>query len=139
MMMRRIFCTLFLFMVTGLAWAEGNLDVDSPVIGQLKVTMAARHAQLKPYYESGAVGLANDGTIVVREAGAVPLAQRQNVLRLTAADNEDRAALYREIARANGNPAWEKDIRATFAQRWIDRAPAGWWVQNATGAWQQKK
>jgi uncharacterized protein YdbL (DUF1318 family) len=61
------------------------------------------------------------------------------VVRLTAADNEDRAALYREIARVNGNPGWEKDIRATFAQRWIDRAPANWWVQNATGAWQQKK
>ena len=136
-MMRRLFCLLVL--VSNLAFAEGNLDVDSPVISQLKTSMAMRHTQLKPFYESGALGLANDGTIVLRDAGAVSLAQRQNVLRLSAADNEDRAALYREIARVNGNPGWEKDIRATFAQRWIDRAPAGWWVQNATGAWQQKK
>lgn len=137
MMMRKLL--LLLCLMANLAFAEGNLDVDSPAITQIKSSMASRHTQLKPYFESGAVGLTNDGAIVLREAGAVPLAQRQNVARLTAADNEDRAALYREIARVNGNPGWEKDIRATFAQRWIDRAPAGWWVQNATGAWQQKK
>ena len=137
MMTRKLL--LLLCLMANLAFAEGNLDVDSPAITQIKSSMASRHTQLKPYFESGAVGLTNDGAIVLREAGAVPLAQRQNVARLTAADNEDRAALYREIARVNGNPGWEKDIRATFAQRWIDRAPAGWWVQNATGAWQQKK
>ena len=137
MMMRKFIFLLCLF--TNLAFAEGNLDVDSPAITQIKTSMTARHLQLKPYFESGALGLTNDGAIELREAGVVPLAQRQNAARLTAADNEDRAAMYREIARVNGNPGWEKDIRATFAQRWIDRAPAGWWVQNATGAWQQKK
>lgn len=137
MMLRRL---LFLIaLCSGLAFAQGNLDVDSPAINQLKSSMSARHAQLKGYYDSGALGLANDGTIVLRDAAIVPLAQRQNVARLVAAENDDRAALYREIARVNGNPQWEKDIRATFALRWIDRAPAGWWVQNATGSWQQKK
>jgi uncharacterized protein YdbL (DUF1318 family) len=137
MMLRRLFFLLFFF--ASAVFAEGNLDVDSPVINQLKASMVSRHGQLKPFYDSGAVGLANDGSVLLRDAAAVPLAQRQTVARLAAADNEDRAALYREIARVNGNPAWEKDIRATFAQRWIDRAPAGWWIQNATGAWQQKK
>jgi uncharacterized protein YdbL (DUF1318 family) len=136
-MLRRLFFLLFFF--ASAVFAEGNLDVDSPVINQIKASMASRHGQLKPFYDSGAVGLANDGSVLLRDAAAVPLAQRQTVARLAAADNEDRAALYREIARVNGNPAWEKDIRATFAQRWIDRAPAGWWVQNTTGAWQQKK
>jgi uncharacterized protein YdbL (DUF1318 family) len=137
MMLRRLLVLFLLF--ASVAFAEGNLDVDSPAINQLKSSMSARHAQIKGYYDSGALGLVNDGSIVLRDAGAVPLAQRQNVSRLVAAENDDRAALYREIARVNGNPSWEKDIRATFAQRWIDRAPAGWWVQNATGAWQQKK
>ena len=100
--------------------------------------MAERHKALEPFYASGAVGLARDGTVALRDAAAVPLAQRQAATRLVAAENEDRAALYREIARINGNPAWEADIRATFGQRWIDRAPAGWWVQNATGIWQKK-
>ncbi|MFY9326419.1 MAG: YdbL family protein [Georgfuchsia sp.] len=137
MMLRRLF--FLFFILTGVAFAQGNLDVDSPVINQLTTSMSSRYAQLKPYYVSGAIGLANDGNVVLRDASVVPLAQRQAANRLAAAENEDRAALYREIARVNGNPAWEKDIRTTFAQRWIDRAPAGWWVQNATGAWQQKK
>jgi uncharacterized protein YdbL (DUF1318 family) len=54
-----------------------------------------------------------------------------------AAENADRAALYREIARANGHPEWEAEVRKTFAQRWIERAQPGWWVQRG-GAWVQK-
>ncbi len=121
------------------AWGQGNLELTTPAIEQVKHSMAARFAQLKPFLESGAVGLARDGTVVLRELGAVPLAQRQAANSLVAAENADRAVLYREIAHANGNPGWEADIRATFGQRWIERAPAGWWVQNASGIWQQKK
>lgn len=137
--MKRLFFSLLLAALAAVAQAQGNLEIGSPAISQFKATMGQRHGQLLPYYESGAVGLAKDGTVSLREPGAVPLAQRQAATGLVAAENADRAGLYREIARANGNPGWEADIRATFAQRWIDRAPAGWWVQNATGAWQQKK
>lgn len=135
--MRTLAITLWLFAAAAFA-QQGNLDVNSPAITQLKSSMAERHRALEPYYISGAVGLARDGTVALRDPAVVPLAQRQAATRLVATENEDRAALYREIARINNNPAWETDIRATFAQRWIDRAPAGWWVQSATGAWQKK-
>lgn len=134
----RFLLFLAAWLAAAAAFAQGNLEISTPAIEQLKHGMAARHPQLKPLYESGAVGLARDGGVVLREPAAVPLAQRQAANSLVAAENADRAALYREIARANGNPAWEADIRATFGQRWIDRAPAGWWVQNATGIWQKK-
>lgn len=137
--MIRLFAILLVWAFAGTALAQGNLDIDTPAIAQFKAAMARRHAQLLPWYESGAVGLARDGGVVLREPGAVPLAQRQTVTALVAGENADRTGLYREIARANGNLAWEADIRATFAQRWVERAPAGWWVQNATGIWQQKK
>jgi uncharacterized protein YdbL (DUF1318 family) len=57
---------------------------------------------------------------------------------LIAQVNRDRSALYREIALANKKPEWEGEIRTTFAQRWIERAPAGWYYQNPSGAWVQK-
>jgi uncharacterized protein YdbL (DUF1318 family) len=120
------------------AAAQANLDVSSLAIDQYTKSMAQRFPKLRPWYQNGAVGLAKDGNVVLRDPDVVSLDQRQAVTRLVAAENEDRAGLYREIARANGNPAWAPDIRATFAQRWIDRAPAGWWVQNATGAWEKK-
>ena len=64
--------------------------------------------------------------------------ERNAVKKLVADENADRDALYREIARANGQPKWEQEIRTTFARRWIDNAPAGWWYQ-AGGGWQQKR
>jgi len=133
----RILLTCLLFFA-GAAFAQSNLEVNTPAISQAKSAMAARHSQLAPHYASGALGLARDGTVQVHDANAIPLAQRGSIQSAVAAENADRAALYREIAKANGNPAWEADIRATFAQRWIDKAQPGWWVQNAQGAWVKK-
>lgn len=129
---------LCLLMAAGLAYAQGNLEINTPVVAQLKGAMHARHTQLSPLLVSGALGLASDGTVQMHDANAVPLAQRQAAQGLIAAENADRIALYREIARANGKPEWEQEIRTTFAQRWIDKAPAGWWVQDARGNWTRK-
>lgn len=124
--------------LAGAAHAQGNLEINTPAIAQLKGAMQGRHGQLAPFYASGAVGLAHDGTVQMRDANLVPLPQRGAANNLIAAENADRAALYREIARANGNPAWEGEIRSTFANRWIDKAQPGWWVQNASGVWAKK-
>ncbi|MDP1997546.1 MAG: YdbL family protein [Gallionella sp.] len=114
-----------------------DLEVNTPGVNAIKQSMQTRHAQLAAHYDSGAVGLTADGMIAVRDAGAVPLAQRQAVNALVAADNQDRNALYAEIANANGHPEWQAEIRRTFAQRWIQRAQPGWWVQSG-GTWKQK-
>ncbi len=130
-----VFVLLLLF--GGLTFAQGNLEINTPAISALQQSMQQRHAQLAPLYASGAVGLTRDGNVALRDASSVPLAQRGQVNALVAAENADRAALYREIARANGHPEWEADVRNTFAQRWIDRAQRGWWVQGP-GGWAQK-
>lgn len=114
-----------------------DLEVNTPAINAIKQSMQARHAQLAAHYNSGAVGLAADGMVALRDAGAVPLAQRQAVNALVAAENNDRNALYAEIASANGHPEWQAEIRSTFAQRWIQRAQPGWWVQGS-GGWVRK-
>jgi hypothetical protein len=100
--------------------------------------MRARHEQIRPYLDMGAVGVTANGLFSVRDAGAVPLAQRQTLNALVAADNQDRNALYAEIANANGHPEWQAEIRNTFAQRWMQRARPGWWIQGNRG-WEQKK
>lgn len=119
------------------AMAQADLEVNTPGIVALKQSMQARHAQLAGLYASGAVGLTADGLIAVHDASAVPLAQRQAVNGLVAAENQDRNGLYAEIARANGHPEWLAEIRSTFAQRWIQRAQVGWWVQSGS-AWSKK-
>ncbi|WP_068637061.1 YdbL family protein [Thauera butanivorans] len=135
--MRWLTAGLLSWMMAFAVQAQGNLEIDTPAISALKASMKQRHAQLRPLYVSGAIGLAADGSVALRDASAVPLAQRGSVNALVAAENADRSALYREVARANQHPEWEADVRSTFAQRWIDRAPAGWWVQRG-GTWVKK-
>lgn len=120
------------------AHAEADLNLSTPAVRQITASMESRHGQLKKYYDSGAVGLTNDGLVEVRDQNAVPLPERNAVRKLVAEENADRANLYREIANANGHPEWEADIRSTFAQRWITRASAGWYVQDKDGNWKQK-
>jgi len=120
------------------AAAQANLDIDTPAVAALRASLRDGHKQIRSFYESGAIGLARDGTIALRDANLVPLAQRQQVNGLIAQANRDRTSLYREIALANSHPEWEGEIRSTFAQRWIERAPAGWYYQNPSGAWVRK-
>lgn len=134
----RIWMAVLLLAASLAALAAADLEINTPAINSIRNSMQARHGQLAPHYASGAVGLTRDGMVAVRDANLVPLPSRQAVNALVAAENQDRAALYREIARANGHPEWEPDIRATFAQRWIERAQAGWWYQSPAGAWTRK-
>jgi uncharacterized protein YdbL (DUF1318 family) len=125
-------------LVPGAAAAQANLEINTPAINGTRTAMAARYPQLEPFFASGAVGLTRDGMVAVRDASAVPLNQRAAVNALVAQENQDRTALYREIARANGHPEWEADIRATFARRWIERAQPGWWYQDSGGGWTKR-
>lgn len=140
--MNRIFAkflaALLLTLFAGLAQAQANLNLNTPSIDTLKKSMRERHAQLKPFLENGAVGLTRDGGMALRDANAVPLPQRAAANSLVAAENADRSSLYKEIAVANSKPEWEGEIRNTFAQRWIDRAQPGWYVQNAQNQWVKK-
>ncbi len=120
------------------AHAQANLNIETPAIRQLTQSMEARHAQLKKYYDAGAIGLTRDGLVQVRDQNLVPLPERNSVRKLVAEENADRANLYREIASANGHAEWETDIRTTFAERWASKAPAGWWFQDESGGWKQK-
>ena len=129
---------MFLSLIPLAGYTQANIEIDTPAIVSLKQRMQQRHTQLEAYYARGAVGLTRDGLVAVRDANAVPLAARQSVNALVAAENQDRNAMYREIARANGHPEWEADIRSTFAQRWIQLARPGWWYQSADGSWVRK-
>jgi len=127
-----------------LAWlvspanAAADISVNTPAIRQLEAAMEKRHRQLAKYYSDGAIGMTQDGQITVRDQKLIALQDRNTVKSLVASENRDRNALYAEIAKANGHPEWEGEIRQTFARRWIDNAPSGWWYQSGQGGWKQK-
>jgi len=116
-----------------------NLRVQTPAVQAIHDRMRARFQDsLHALLDSGAVGFTRDGMVAVRDAAKVPLSERAQVNATVADENRDRAALYREIANANNHPEWEGQIRTTFAQTWIEHAQAGWYYQDASGAWQRK-
>lgn len=121
------------------AQGSADLDISSPEIRAITASMQARFGQLQKFFDSGALGMTNDGLIQVRDASGVALPERAVLTRLVAEDNRDREALYVAIANANNRPDWVNDIRQTFAKRWVERgARPGWYYQNAGGAWVQK-
>lgn len=130
---------LLVFLVTShVSFASADIEIDTPAIISIEQSMQQRHSQLAPFYESGAVGFTQEGLIAMHDANTIPLPKRQVVNSLIAAENQDRNALYLEIARANNNPGWEKEIRNTFSQRWIKLAKPGWWYQTVNGTWSKK-
>jgi uncharacterized protein YdbL (DUF1318 family) len=116
-----------------------NIDINTAAIQAIQQRMRERQQDvLKAYYEAGAIGLDNNGLVQIRDRSAVGLAERTQMQQAVNADNQDRNAVYREIAVANGHPEWEDDIRSIFAERWIGMAPAGWYYRDNNGNWQQK-
>lgn len=121
------------------AGAQSNVDFDasSPKVTALENSMAQRYPQLEPYYDSGAIGMDENGLVELRDRNLIPLKDRNNVLQLVAAQNNDWNALYEEIAALNGHPEWVDSIRRTFASRWVAKADSGWWYREG-GTWKQK-
>ena len=117
--------------------AAADIDISTPAIQAITNSLAQRRPSLEPHFNSGAIGMGADGQVKIRDLNAVPLRERNQLQQLVAADNRDWNALYQEVAKANGHPEWEDEIRATFARRWVAKAPSGWWYQDG-GAWKQK-
>ncbi len=119
------------------AQAAADIDISTPAIQAITNSLAQRRPSMEPYFNSGAIGMGTDGQVKIRDLNAVPLRERNQLQQLVAADNRDWNALYQEVAKANGHPEWEDEIRATFARRWVAKAHSGWWHQ-AGGSWKQK-
>ena len=123
------------------AYAADTPDVriETAATEAIRARMRSRFdGTLGALFDSGAVGFTRDGMVAMRDAAKLPLSQRAQANAALADENRDRAALYREVANANGHPEWEGQIRATFARTWIDKAHPGWYYQDASGAWRKK-
>lgn len=120
------------------AQAAPNFDVDSPAIRKIQARMKARNNELRPFYQSGAAGFGKNGLIAVRDASKVGIRDRNKFNKLVKDENADRNALYKEIAKANGHPEWESDVRGVFANQWRQQARSGWWIQEPSGKWRKK-
>lgn len=119
---------------------EPDINISTPAIRAIKSSLSKRLEQLKPYFDSGNIGLTSDGLVAPRDLSGLGLKEKAKLKRLIKAENSDRDALYLEIAKANNiSPNKVKDIKRIFAKSWIKKAPKGWWYLSENGKWVRKQ
>jgi uncharacterized protein YdbL (DUF1318 family) len=75
----------------------------------------------------------------VTERGRAQSPRARETKQLVDAENNDREALYAEIAKANGISKENiPKIKSIFARSWVDQARSGWWIQDSQGNWRKK-
>jgi len=117
---------------------QADISINSPRINSIRQSMQNRQAKLVRYYQSGNIGFTNNGLLASVNNKGLSLKQKSTAGKLIRAENNDRMALYSEIAQANGHPEWRSDIQKTFARTWINKISSGWMYQSASGQWQRK-
>lgn len=121
------------------ALAQDATSVSNAAIRSLKEQVSQHHQLLLPYYDLGAVGIARNGLLELRDSAGLPMAEIGKLKRLVALDNDSRRQLYQEVARAlSVDPSQEAKVGEIFADKWQEGAQPGWWVQGADGQWRKK-
>jgi len=135
----RSFSWLHVGTPVAVAAGAANINVSTPAIRALKGSIRSRAYALKPFMNRGNIGIGRDGLIVVRNRTGLNLREKAALARLVKAENKDRMALYREIAKANNITSDRVgDIKGLFAKSWIKGARKGWHVQAPDGSWRVK-
>jgi uncharacterized protein YdbL (DUF1318 family) len=118
---------------------EPDINISTPAIRAIKESIKNRAGRIKPYLDRGNVGISKDGMLVIRSTEGLSLKEKAALKRLIKAENNDREALYREIAKANNFPPERvKDIKRIFAKSWKEKAGKGWWIESEDGKWYRK-
>ena len=131
----------FRWRFVGEAYASGGeTRVSSPAIDALKDKLKRRAPVLNPFFDAGAVGEGKDGLVVLRDPSAVSMKDRAMINRVVKEENDDRMALYREVAREL--KVEDKDlprVQESFAREWQRFARPGWWIQTPEGDWERRR
>jgi uncharacterized protein YdbL (DUF1318 family) len=121
------------------AYAQADINVTTPNIRALKQSMKERFKSLRPLYENGVIGEANNGLLAIRSLEGLDLKGKAEARKLEKAENKDREELYLEIAEANDIPPnMVSEISRLFANSWRKDAKDGWWIQKDNDEWIRK-
>ncbi|CCO23760.1 DUF1318 domain-containing protein [Maridesulfovibrio hydrothermalis] len=116
-----------------------GLNKSNSAIRGLKKTIADDHRKLLPYYNSGNIGINNQGYIEIINKTGLNIKDTAKLRRLVSQDNNTREQLYSEVAASMNIPGSEiNKIKTIFADVWQKRAPSGWLIQDTNGNWAKK-
>jgi len=119
---------------------EIDLNLTTPAIRKLIDSMKARNTEIMQFKGKGTIGETNDGMLAIRKMDGLGGEEIRTVKRLLRAENNDREALYKELATANKISLSDVGkIKTVFAKTLKAKARAGHWYQDEKGKWTQKK
>lgn len=104
-----------------------ELNETSPRVQQIANSMKARFNDIEAAKKTGAVGENNRGFLELTKPDAITdSAQRNTIQQTIAAENNDRKALYQEIARLNSDQNLTVGaVERVYAQKRLERAKRG--------------
>lgn len=121
------------------AYAQ-ETKVTTPKIRALREALKERYTKIKPFFDNGNIGEANDGFVEKRNEAGLALKQKALLRKLVKEENSNRKDLYTEVARAlDIDQSQIPRVGRTFAQSWIENALPGWWIQNEDNEWINKE
>ncbi len=119
--------------------AYAQEEVTNPKIRALKQSLSKRFPKLRPFFDKGNVGETNDGFIRIRDESGLNLKEKALLRNLVKDENNDRRNFYAEYAKAKEIDSSQiKRVQKIFAEKWINEAKAGWWIQKEDGEWKKK-
>jgi uncharacterized protein YdbL (DUF1318 family) len=119
---------------------EIDLNLTTPAIRKLVDSMKARNTAIMQFKDKGTLGETNDGMLAIRKMDGLGGEEIRTAKRLLRAENNDREALYKELAAANKiDPADIDKVKSIFAKTLISKAKPGHWYHDEKGNWTQKK
>lgn len=103
----------------GIAWAQDVTEVSNATIRALKERMKGRYQQMKPFYDKNLIKEGDDGYVIIGDQGSLGLREKRDLNSLVDAENQDRKALYQEVAKAlKIDPGQIDRIGKIFAKEW---------------------
>ncbi len=128
------------FSLVPAAYAQQETTVSTPAIRALKQSLKDRERALRPFFDNGSLGEANNGLVEIRNESALSLKDKATLRSLVKDENSDREKLYAEVAKAlNIDSSQIERIQKIFAASWIRNSAPGWWVQEENGNWVKKQ
>jgi uncharacterized protein len=124
---------------SGLAHAQKGGNGSNPAIQNLKQQIRERFPRLAPFFQKGAIGEGRSGFVEIRDTKGLTPAEKNDVKSIVEAENQNRGALYQEVARSmNISSDQIGKVHRIFAKKWQQSAEHGWWIQKEDQTWVQK-
>lgn len=122
-----LYCVLALFSIVTISSAQNTKD-------EIKIRMQDRFAKISELKKSGKIG---ETPLGFAEAVNKEFAQNEPIIKLLAAENDDRKMLYAIIAKESQTSV--EEVGMANAKRYFQKASDSDYFKTQTGEWKQKK